>query len=847
MVSLEDLFSKPRRAARSYGELLPWFAMVAPGLVLCQDGSLLAGFRFVGSDVEGKEDFQADQKINLLQTALRTLGDRITLWTIQDRRFKTDYNRGDFANPLAKEIDRQWEKACTAQKNAVLTQCMFIGFNFPNRSEAFFEALRAEIEENDGRIWAALSGLVVRRLTDRGAIARVRGQLADMVIEFEKIIASFAGIVEINLGFERLLEEHFLGELYKRANLASQPGPVYPSERRSYLNTYLGTDLLVRRNDQFQFQGTDQDTFVAALSTTGTPREADSAQMDSLMGLNCEYVLSQCYRFLDPVVAEKAIQDAEMFYRGEVKSITTRVAERVFNQVSEKVNTGNLYLADDAQAALVELTSGDNVSYGYYNMTLLALGDTAKAAEAAAGLLSSSLRANGFTMLRERQGLLPAILATMPGNANSVLRWKLASTANQADLAPIRTISKGEAFHPFFSKLYGRRVPSLCRFMTPYGIPYDFNPHVVDLGHAAVIGGAGSGKTSLLTLLISQFQKYSPAQTFVFDKDYSLMMAVVMLGGEHIDLGSQQISKPKMNPVRVMLRAGHDENLRAWIEILIGAGGGSVSTAEGEVIHAAIQGLRRSPESSWRLSALYSLISGTDQQLAAKLAPYVDRSEEEAYGAGAYSGYFDNEDDAFSISSLVGMECGGILESPQLASPFMDYAFYCILQKLDGETPAFIYVEEAWYMLKNPRFAAQMEDWLRTFRKKKAFLIFATQSLDEIANLPNLGSFMANIPTQIFLPPIASSVYQQAHLYKAIFGTNDEQLRILAQAIPKRDYLLITPSVTRLVNTQMPPLLIAINEATTQPRLRAEVLEAKARGGANWEIQFAKEKLHVDI
>lgn len=848
MVSLEDLFQKPRKAARSFSELIPWFAMISPGLVLCQDGSLLAGYSYEGTDVEGRQDFEVDQRITQLQTALRTLGDRITLWTIQERRFVKGYPKGEFSNPIAQAIDEQWEKACSAQRNANLTQRIFLSFNFPNRSEAFFEALRSELEENDGNAFAAIGGLIKRRLSDKGAIARVRGQLADMAIEFEKTLAAFSNIVEKNLGFTRLQDEHFLGELYARANLASPRGPVRVPARPVYLNTTLASDTLIRRHDQFEFQGPTKSTFVAALSATGMPQEAYSVYMDELMAVDCEFVLVQCYRFMDRQVAEKAIQDAEMFYRSEVKSVLTRVFERLTDSESDKVNTGNLQLADDAQNALVELTAGD-VSYGHYNMTILALGSNKKEAEDAADLMASNLRASGFTVLRERQGIMSALLTSMPGNPNATLRWKLGSTANLADLAPIRTITRGEQSHPLFSRLLGHEVPPLCRFLTPYGITYDFNPHETDLGHTAVIGGAGSGKTSLMTLLISQFKKYTPSQTFIFDKDYSLMMATVLLGGRHVDLGGREGKVIGMNPVKVMLLADDDMKLRQWVEVLITAGGSEISSTESQTIFTAIQGLRRSPSSAWRLSGLHALIAGADQDLAAKLAPYIDRTEDddELGGAGAYASYFDNDEDNFQMSNMVGMECGGILETPQLASPFMDYAFYCIERSLDGTTPTLIYIEEAWYMLANQKFANKMEDWLRTFRKKRAFVMFVTQSLDEIARLPNIGSFVTNIPTQIFLPAVKKSVQQQAALYSAVFGTNESQLDLLSRAIPKRDYLIIKPSVTRLVNTQMPPLLIAINEATTQPALRQAVLEASERGGLDWELKFAREVLHVDV
>lgn len=845
MISFADLFTKPRRAARSYCELLPWFGMVAPGLVLCHDGSLLAAFALEGNDVEGKDDFYADQKIDFLQSALRTLNDRCTLWSVQERRFVTGYLRNDFGNPVAAQIDSEWEASCSARKNARVTQRFFLGYRFPNRSEAFFEALKSELDANEGKLGPALVEIMRRRLTGHGAIAGVRGQLADMAHEFEKIIASFLGIVGTHLGFQRLEGAEFLGELYARANIASPPGQVEPPSHLAYLNSYLASDSLERQNDLLRFRGLSTDRYVAALSMTSTPLEAHSRYVDQLMAQDCEYVLVQTFRFVDRVAAEKAIQDAEMFYRSEVKSVMTRVAERLFDTDSEKVNTGNLHLAQDAQDALVELTVGE-VVYGYYNLTVLALGETPREATAAVDLVGSSLRANSFTVIRERQGLMSAFLTTLPGNSDATLRWKLASTANVADLAPIRTISRGETSHPLFSRLLGHTVPPLCRFPTPSGITYDWNPHEQDIGHTAIIGGTGAGKTSLVTLLLSQFTKYQPSQAYIFDKDHSLMMATVLLGGRHIDMGKGDAVKG-MNPVRSMLRNGDDDRLRQWIEILVRADGHEVTGSEASTLHTAIQQLKHSPESHWRLSSLYALVAGQNVDLASKFAAYVDRSDEDGFGqSGSHARYFDNEDDNFELARMVGMECGGVLSDKKVATPFLDYAFYCIERTLDGTTPTLIYCEEVWYLLANEQFAARFEDWLRTFRKKRAFLMFATQGLTELAALPNCASMVQNIPTQVLLPSVTGSVLAQADLYREVFNINDEHLSLLASAIPKRDYLLVRPNVTRLVNTQMPRTLIAINEATTQGAKREAVLQYAQSGMADWQERFMREVLKLE-
>ena len=48
-----------------------------------------------------------------------------------------------------------------------------------------------------------------------------------------------------------------------------------------------------------------------------------------------------------------------------------------------------------------------------------------------------------------------------------------------------------------------------------------------------------------------------------------------------------------------------------------------------------------------------------------------------------------------------------------------------------------IVLEEAWALLKNPIFAAKIEDWLKTFRKLNAIVVFSTQSVEDAVRSPH--------------------------------------------------------------------------------------------------------------
>lgn len=847
MVNLEDLFTKPRRSVASFGETLPWFGMVAPGVVLCHDGSLIAGFEYEGEDIEGVPNSELNQRIEFLQNAMRQLSDRITIWFVQERRNFTEYNYVDYPNAMAGYIDWLWGQSLEEVPNARIRHTLYIGFSYPNKTEAFFEEVQAEMDAASNG-FTALMNITKKRLRENTAIGEVRGRLADMVDEFEQTMADFASIVTSSLGFARMYGEDLLGDLYSRANLASPRGPVALPRELAYLNTLLPADDLVRQSDLLQFKGPVHSVYCGVLSTTGLPQTASSVHIDNLMASPCEYIMVQTFKFMDRASTEKIIHKAEEFYRNEVKSVLVRLFEQITKIQSDKVNTGNLVLAEDAQAALVDQTANEMV-FGYYNMTFLALGDTPKDAQRSAEIIATRMRTAGFAVTRERQGIFSGFLGTLPGNSKVQLRKYMVSVANVADLAPIRTISSGEPRHELFSTTLGREVPAHIRFMTAYGVPFDFSLHAADLGHTIVIGGAGSGKTSLVQLLVAQFQKYYPCNTYIFDKDRSMALSTVLMGGAHIDMANPRGSGVRINPVKRMLKDRETLALTKWVSILIATQGEPLPPEDMERLSAAIQKLAGMSESQWRLSTLYSILSGHEKRLARKLSAYVDRSENEEgeFGKGVFADFFDNDDDDFQLGSLVCMETGKMLQTEAVSAPFMDYAFYCIEKSLDGHTPTCIYVEEAWYMLANPAFEEKINDWLRTFRKKKAFVIFATQSPYELQRLKAWAAFVANVPTYIFLRSIKDSVEQTADVFRSLFNVNDAQLALLSSAIPKRDYLLIKPNFTRLVNATMPRLMSAINEATSRDGYLEKAKEYAARGGQGWEFQYVKEVLNVNI
>lgn len=848
MVNLLELIATPRRTAESYSELCPWFSLLPGGeMVLCQDSTLLAGFEIGGIDAEGVEDGTLNQQINILQNALNTMNENIVVWSYVEKVKCDTYPESVYFDEVSQYIEDAWKEKNARWVQTSLKHTIFIGFKKQNLSDSFFENVNHQVNESGENFLLAVINTAIQSLSHKQTVAKIKGHLNEYESEFTKLLNAFTSICSLSLGVKRLKDADLLGELFSRMNIASPKGPIKDSKYGAYIPQRMAADKLVRRGDSLRFDGPAKQVSVSVLSTMDHPDELCSIHIDELLKLPVEFCLCQVFEFIERPKAQQMIQKLEMHYRMEVKSLGTRVAERISGKDLDKVDTGNLILADDAQEALVEITS-ENMTYGFHSMRFLCYGNSERESAQSAESLAGAMRAMGYGVTKETTGLLAAFLSTLPGNGKVNPRKYLASVANVSDLAPIRSFERGDTEHRFFGSVLNRKVSNQITFLTNSTVPYGFNFHEQDIGHTLIVGGTGAGKTTLMNLNISMFQKYSPCNTFIFDKDYSTSVMSVLLGGKHIDINTSKDAKVRMNPVRRMLTNGDVLALIEWIKLLaVGTGGVALDDREDAELNLCVQQVASMSAVHWRLSTVYTQMLGLNKKLALKIAKYVDASagDDDTAGRGQYSAFFDNDEDAFELTNFVCMETGKLLEIPELAGPFLDYAFYAIDKSLNGVTPTFIYIEEAWYGMSNLQFYKKLLDWLRTLRKKKGFVVMATQAMSEMEKLPDLSAFLVNIPTRIFLPSVTNTVSENAHLYRKIFNLNDKQLEILSGAIPKRDYLIIKSDTTKLVSADMPNVVIKINDACAKEHIRDKALKMAEENQFGWEMKFIKEILNA--
>ena len=134
---------------------------------------------------------------------------------------------------------------------------------------------------------------------------------------------------------------------------------------------------------------------------------------------------------------------------------------------------------------------------------------------------------------------------------------------------------------------------------------------------------------------------------------------------------------------------------------------------------------------------------------------------------------------------------------------------------------------------KSKNFTAKIDDWLRTLRKKNAFIVFASQSIEEIENSPILPAIRQACYSKIFLPNPNASNPKVAKIYHA-FGLNETETDILSRAQAKQEYYFKNPSGSRLYSLALQETGLAWTGSSTSEDQKTALKIFTKHGAANF-------------
>ena len=797
MISLKKIFNNYHSVNSPVVELVPWFELLTDQLILNSDGSLMAGFEIDGLDKSScsKEEFNTATKH--FENATKLLNERNTLWSYFDKRKIEIKVQSQIANPIANFLEVEWLSHLSGKKLSAYKIFLYISYTASN-SESIslkkFTNLYAKITENFKFITSKINAL-----NDEEVFVE------KIIFDFENQLESFAKILS-SIKIRRLGKIELLSQLSNRINLTSCKTNIkLPENINNKLSHFLVADSIQRVDDGvLKFIGSTENRYVSMLTIKGYPGILENTDVEKLLNVEGEFTVIQTFKFLSKEESKNLLMKKEQYYRSKIKSPLVQMFEKISGSESTRMDLGQLSYANDARDALISMSEVEN-NFGFHTMSILVLGENINDLNRTRRSISEVLNNVGFSVIKEVIHQIGAFMTSIPGAIDVVVRSSLVSLSNLAHLVIFRSVDPGFKKNKFLTEQMGHRVNYLCLFPTQSGVPEYFNFHVGDVGHFLLVGQSGSGKTTFVNFTIAMWQKYFPSKTIIFDKDNSCYLTVKALGGEYIRLSKQPNLQLKMNPLQWLKNPEKIPAVTSWLLGLFSSfNQPQLSPNQIETLNQSLKMLLASIKGNITLSHLKLMIDGLDKNLGSRLSPWIN---EENSGVG-FGYLFDNQIDTFyenfsaNKNGLICIDIGSILDDINIFQPIIEYLLFCIDVFIDGKTPSFIYLEEAWYLLKDRRFSKEFENWIRTMRKKMAIVGLSTQSVDDLKKIEISSIINDNIKTKIFLPNLlADSSYG---IYKDFFGLSDDQIQLIKQMVPKKNYLVWQDSRVRVINAEFP-------------------------------------------
>lgn len=754
----------------------PWYAIVAPGIVLNEDESLMKTYTYRGRDLDSATKTELMIMSGRVNNILKRFGEgwcfyvearRSKAETYVDRTFPDkacqmlDYERQNHFNKGTFYVNTfyftlQWLPPSSKKK--LLSKLWYVSEG--EEDESFAKKLRENIDvfqTECNKFFDAFSSEMysARPLSDKETLTYLHScvSLKDYDIELPSVPVGLA---------DSLCDTPFYGGIH----------PVFGDEDGEKMSIYS-----IRSYPEYSFPGL----------------------LDELNRLGIEYRWVSRFICFDKQDSLDYLFNRKRTWKGNDKDLITMVKEMVTKEQSVLVNSAALERCADADAASVEVTN-DYVSFGDFTSHIIVRDANDEALKWKERLIDKAYQNVGFVVRKETHNATSAFLGTIPGNAYADPRRDRISTKNLCDVLPLSCVWEG---NPYCEHLDS---PAIAQVETVGSTPFFLNLHVGDVGHTMIVGPTGSGKSVLLNFLETQIRSVPDARIYVFDKGGSSRVLAAAVGGIFYDLGNESSTHSQsFQPLRYV----DDENERIWasewLQELFVQEGVTLTPKVKADIWSALESISANAYEDRTLSSFLVYVQNFEIRNALK--PYVIATKGISDTQGPYGRLFDSDSDTLKLIEYQSFEMGQLMNKRNAVVPTLSYLFHRIEKKCHGE-PTFIILDECWTFLDNPVFVQKIREWLKTMRKNNVSIIFATQNLEDIRKSSISSAIIESCMTKIFLPNPQAISSANDDIYNS-FGLNWTERNIIAQSAAKHDYYYSSIHGRRLFSLALSPYALS--------------------------------------
>ncbi|MCC8937066.1 conjugal transfer protein TrbE [Bradyrhizobium sp. Arg68] len=808
-----------RGDAYRLADWLPWACLVAPGVILNKDGSFQRTIRYRGPDLDSATEAELMSVASRVNNVLKRFGSGWALFFDATRIAASEYPRSEFPDSVSWLVDQErraafegvtgvaWEDPSRPDgqhfESVLHLTLMYLP---PAESVSRLEGLFLEHPREKDR--TARRGRPIRRGqsidadesgnpakgglrdadTDGQQAGRAgqgyRDQLHRFIQETDRAIDLLASVLP---EIWPLNDAETLTYLHNC--VSTKRHPVGVPEIPAYLDCFLSDEPVTGGLSPAIGR-----SHLRALTVLGFPHVTFPGLLDELNRLGVAYRWATRFIPLDRTQANAMLSRYRRQWFAKRKSLAAILKEVMFNEQAALLDTDASNKALDADAALSEL-GDDLVAFGYITTTVTVSDEEAHQADEKIRAVERVINSRGFTAIRESVNAVEAWLGGLPGQAYANIRQPIVHTLNLAHMCPLSAVWAGP------ERCEHLDGPPLLIAKTKGATPFRLSLHAGDVGHTIVVGPTGAGKSVLLSMLALQFRRYPNAQLITFDKGRSARATTLALSGAWYELGAK--GGIAFQPLKDVAEDGARVWALDWLCGVLAHEGVTVTPDVKESLWSALRSLGSAPAPQRTMTGLVALLAR--DALRQALQPYTIE--------GPYGRFLDADADRLSGADVLTFEMEELMALPGLVAPVLTYLFHTLEGRFDGR-PTLLVLDEAWVFLDDPLFSTRIREWLKTLRKKNVAVIFATQSLADIADSAIAPSIIESCPSRIFLPNPRALEPTQTETYRR-FGLNDTQVRLIAEAFPKRDYYLQSRAGNRLFELGLGPVALALAAASS--------------------------------
>ena len=687
---------KTARKEMSADKYLPFARHVSESVIMLDSGDLMLTYELQGRPFETSDVRDLNDWLTKLNAMLKSLHDeRLALWSHLIRMPIRPSAATGFKSDFATKLDADYHTRIS--KEHMFINRFFVTLVFRPGAIATDKLLQFFKAKAD-RTSFAVDPDSLKILEDKAS-------------DFEKLMARCAPRLCTTYAHKGLIFSEPLEVLQAVLTGSQSRVPLV----RGHLGSALYSTRAIFGSETVEIRGADRSRYGGIFGIRTYPAQTTPCQFEALLSVDFAFVLSQSFTFLGRAAASEKfrLRQAQMQSAGD----------KAISQADDLIDA-----ADDLM--------GNVLVVGEHHFSLAVYADNLKRLRDDLSVARSVLVDTGMVAAREDIALEAAYWSQLPGNFAWRARPSPITSLNFAAFSPFHTYPPGKAHDNHWGD-------AIALLKTTSRSPYHFNFHKGDLGHTLILGPSGGGKTVLLNFLMAQAEKTGARQIFI-DKDRGAQIFILASGGTYLRLQNGQPTG--FAPFKALTNSAQDRVfLGKFVRQLVRFDGKPLTVQDERQIDDGITQLMALPPASRSLAALRPMLGVRDSGgIGARLEKWAQ--------GGSMAWVFDNQSDDLALDArFIGFDMTDFLDNPDVRAPIMMYIFHRIDALLGGER-MIICIDEFWKALGDDAFRRFAQDGLKTYRKRNALMVFATQSPADALGSDIAATIIEQVATKILLP-----------------------------------------------------------------------------------------------